>query len=189
MRFSIFHFLTFTICCFKVASQNPVSDNVIEWNEYYDLQWSDFQGKPGEEAAGDAGTAVEIKAKPYRVKKAIDYDVYVLFNRKKSWYRDTSNALLRHERLHFDIAEIYGRRIRKKIREMKAEGVNDVARFNQVIRELLAESDAEDIRYDMETLHGAITKKQRVWEQSVKNELQSLEPYKKQKHVISRGTR
>src|SRR5687768_6828529 len=85
----------------------------ITWNEFYRLQWHDFQGEPQENSIGDAGTVVQIKAKPYLVKKQVRYDVYALFNRKKSWARDYSESLLAHEQLHFDIAELYARKIRK----------------------------------------------------------------------------
>src|SRR5687768_2492955 len=95
-------------------------EDVISWNEFYKLQWHDFQGEPGEDARGDAGAAVQIKAKPFLVKKEIKYDVVALFNRNKSWARGQSTTLLAHEQLHFDIAELYARKIRKKIKELAA---------------------------------------------------------------------
>src|SRR5687767_8341950 len=111
----------------------------ISWNEFYRLQWHDFQGKPGDESIGDAGAVVQIKAKPFIVKKKINYDVVALFNKRKSWTRDQSDALLAHEQLHFDIAEVYARKIRKKIEELNRRGVNDIKTYNAAIHELLLE--------------------------------------------------
>jgi hypothetical protein len=170
------------------AQQATVSNDareLLEWNEYYKLQWEDFEGLPNAEAIGDAATTVQIKAKPYYVKNAVKYDVIVTFNRKKSWVKDRSEKLLQHEQLHFDLAELYARKIRKRISELNDQNVKDIKVYNAAIRELLDESNAVDVRYDAETLHGAILDKQEEWEKKVKLELQLLTPYKKQKRVIS----
>jgi predicted secreted Zn-dependent protease len=169
------------------AQSISYSVDYIEWNSYYQLQWNDFQGAPGADAIGDAGTVVQIKASPYLVKKKVHYEVRALFNKKKSWKRETSDALLTHERLHFDIAELYARLIRKKISELRSENINDIKVYNAAIQTILEESNEVDTRYDLETLHGAIQKKQLLWEQKIKTELLSLDNFRKQKHVITAG--
>ena len=156
----------------------------LSWNEYYRLQWDDFQGEPDKNSLGDAATAVRIKAKPFIVKKKIHYDVVAIFTRNKSWYRDTSPELLAHEQLHFDIAELYARKIRRQIAEMKRQGVNDIKTFNTAIHELLLESNQVDAQYDAETLHGAMTRKQAAWSDKIKGELASLKKFGKTKRVI-----
>jgi hypothetical protein len=159
------------------------SDN-IEWNEFYKLQWSDFEGKRTDESIGDAGTAVQIKAKPFYSGKQIEYDVYAYFNRSKSWSTDRSNDLLAHEQLHFDLAELYARKIRKKIKELRNSGVNVVEIYNAHIKKLLDESNEADLKYDMETLHGAMAKRQAVWKKKITEELDDLDAYKRAKRVI-----
>lgn len=176
--------LIFTLASTVIFFQN---DALIEWNEFYEIQWSDFKGKPTSESIGDAGTAVQIKAQPYLVRKEINYNVSAFFNRNKSWYRDRSDALLNHERLHFDIAELYARKIRQRIEELNRKNVSDLKIYNAAIEDLLEESNRVDQQYDIETLHGAITNRQKVWEQRVSEELKSLEKYKKTKHIISNG--
>ena len=170
---------------FPGSGQRVATDlDLLLWNEFYKLQWDDFQGEPDKGSLGDAGTAVQIKAKPYLVKKEIRYDVEALFNRKKSWARDTSPSLLAHEQLHFDIAELYARKIRKKIRELQKQRVNDIKTFNEAIQTLLIESNEVDAQYDLETLHGALSRKQAEWSSRIKQELASLRIYKKPKRVI-----
>ena len=171
------------------AQLQPAGDSendLLPWNEFYELQWYDFQGEPDENRMGDAGAAVHIKAKPFLVKKKIKYDVTAFFNRSKSWARDHSPSLLAHEQLHFDIAELYARKIRKKIKEMNDEGVNDIKVYNAAIHELLLESNAADERYDMQTLHGAMSGKQAQWAEEVKSDLEKLKHFKKTRWVIKR---
>ena len=167
------------------AHADPAIDH-LSWNEFYKLQWDDFQGEPDENSLGDAGAAVKISAKPFLVKNRIKYDVVATFNRKKSWARDKSVSLLAHEQLHFDIAELYARKIRKKISELRDQGVNDIKTYNSAIQELLLESNEADERYDLETLHGALSRKQATWAAKVKNELAALQRYKKARRVIGR---
>lgn len=171
----------------SLMAMAQTSKEFIEWNEFYKLSWEDFQGKPGEESAGDAGTAVKIKATPYRINKKIRYDVHAYFSRAKSWSNETSDALLSHEQLHFDIAEVYARKIRKKISELEKGDEGDIKVYNAAISALLQESNEQDQRYDVETLHGAMTKKQQKWEKNIADELASLERYKKVKQVIKSG--
>jgi predicted secreted Zn-dependent protease len=172
------------------AHLQPSADSdtdLISWNEFYKIQWHDFQGEPGEGSIGDAGAFVQIKAKPFLVKKKVNYNVVALFNRRKSWARDHSESLLAHEQLHFDIAELYARKIRKKVKELNDRGVKDIKTYNAAIQDLLLESNKADQQYDLETLHGALSKKQAAWVKKVKEELSALQRYKKTKRIIGAG--
>lgn len=174
---------------FSVASVSAqATKQQIEWNEFYELRWDDFKGKPADDAAGDAGTSVQIQAKPYMVKNNIRYDVYALFNREKSWSRDQSAQLLVHEQLHFDLAEVFARKIRKKIMEMTEAGVSDVKVINTAIQGILEESNEADMQYDLETLHGALDQKQALWAKKIQDELIALKSYRKHKKVITSGS-
>lgn len=186
MAKTIFLFLFLLLPHLHSHSQDNVDAALDElsWNEYYKLQWDDFQGEPDKNSLGDAATAVRIKAKPFIVKKKIHYDVVAIFTRNKSWYRDTSAELLAHEQLHFDIAELYARKIRRQIAEMRRQGVNDIKTYNTAIHELLLESNQVDAQYDAETLHGAMTRKQAAWSDKIKGELASLKKFGKTKRVI-----
>lgn len=159
-------------------------DEYIEWNPFYRLQWHDFRAEPAMDAVSDAGTAIKISAMPYRVRKRIHYDVVALFNRDKSWVRDSSMALLEHERLHFDIAELYARKIRKRIDELRARGEDDIDVLNAEIRALLRESNRVDMRYDVETLHGAMSEKQSEWNRQVRRELEDLKRFVRKRRVV-----
>lgn len=161
-------------------------DDLLAWNEFYKIQWHDFRGTPDDQARGDAGAAVKITAKPFMVKKKIKYDVVALFNRNKSWARGQSPSLLAHEQLHFDIAELYARKIRKRIQELNTEGVNDIKTYNAAIHELLQESNEVDLQYDLETLHGGMSGKQAAWSAKIKIALAQMAHYKKTKRVIRR---
>jgi hypothetical protein len=183
----LFSFVLCVFACVPLFAQE--GGELLEWNEYYDLTWDDFQAPPVSGTFGDAGTAVQIKAKPYMVGKKVQYDVTAYFDRRKSWSGERTDALLRHESLHFDLAELYARKIRKRIDALIESGRNDVDFLNAEIRKILIESNEADERYDRETLHGAILKRQEEWETKVNDEMKALAGYKKKKKVIGSVSR
>ena len=183
--FKLSFFIVLSVTSLRAQPAAVTTDlELLLWNEFYKLQWEDFQGEPDPGSLGDAGTAVQIKATPFLVRKEIKYDVEAFFNRKKSWARDESPSLLAHEQLHFDIAELYARKIRKKIKELQARGVDNIKIYNAAIQDLLLESNEVDAQYDLETLHGALSKKQAAWTRDVKEQLADLKGYRKTKRVI-----
>lgn len=181
-----FYLLSITMFFFYVQSSAQYKEShdfqqYIQWKGHYQLNWSDFTGKPSAEAKGDAGTAVSIKAKPYMEKKKMHYMVHALFNKRKSWSRAQSASLLAHEQLHFDIAELYARKARKKIAEIALTGETDLKVYNRAVQKILNESNWADVQYDAETLHGSILEKQQEWKEKITRELKELENHKQQR--------
>ena len=169
-------------------TKEPVDFKVyMEWQEFDPLDWEDFKGYRPDQYNGDAGSVVKIKAVPYIVRKKIKYDVYALFDKTKSWALERSPQLLKHEQLHFDIAELYARKIRKKILQLSGNKKNDLKTYNREIRKLLNESNEFDRLYDVETLHGSLTRKQKEWEHKVKQSLTSLKDFARKGNIIGKN--
>ena len=170
---------------FAQKTKEPIDFRVYkEWQQFNPLKWEDFKGSRPQQFHGDAGTMVKIKAVPYLVRKKIYYDVYTLFNKSESWALEKSPQLLAHEQLHFDIAELYARKIRKRIQQLSGDKKNDLKVYNQEIRKLLNESNEFDRLYDIETLHGIMIKKQLEWQEKVKNALVALKDFAKQGYTV-----
>ena len=172
-----------------VAQKSPYDpEKYIEWSEHKELSWDLFKGKPHANAHGDAGTAVKIKASPYRQKGKIHYHVYALFNKQKSWCKGQSEDLLAHEQLHFDIAELTARQVRQAVEQMQNKGVRDLDSFNKAINRILVNSNQFDRRYDKETLHGILKEEQKSWQENVEDELFALRKYKKDDRSLTGST-
>ena len=157
-----------------------------EWQQFDPLKWGDFKGSRPDQYHGDAGSMVKIKAVPYLVRKKIRYDVYTLFDRTKSWALEKSPQLLKHEQLHFDIAELYARKIRKRILRLSENKKNNLKTYNHEIRKLLKESNDFDRLYDIETLHGSLTRKQKEWEAKIQSALSELKDFAKKENTIGK---
>lgn len=102
------------------------------------------------------------------------YEVNAVFYRYLSWMYDP--ARLPHESLHFDIAEIYARRMRRALHTMKIdyESYNVVARK---LNDLYNEHGKYHVLYDKETHQGKLKNLQLRWERNVATQLDTLSAY------------
>ena len=89
--------------------------------------------------------------------------------------KEANEELLKHEQLHFDMAELAARKIRRRFDEAKdactADG--DSAELNRFVGEVTRDFRQEQARYDQETKHGVFLFGQGKWESRVKAALAS----------------
>lgn len=77
---------------------------------YRKLSWNDFNGKPGVNWA--AMTYYSFETTTVQDGNVVtEQHAKVFFESNKSWVRNRNERVLRHEQLHFDIAEIYARKL------------------------------------------------------------------------------
>src|SRR4051794_36615867 len=97
--------------CVRGLSEDP--KNEIKWSSGVKLKWDDFQGKPDSGSSYKAMTTTAIRTVPNEFNdEVVDYDFVCAFNKKDSWKKIETDALLKHEQLHFDIAELATRNLR-----------------------------------------------------------------------------
>src|SRR5690606_17898498 len=92
------------------------------------------------------------------------------FNRKSSFIKErieNIEYLMRHEQLHFDIAELCTRLIRKEILELRKSKIDSVSVYENVVVHGLAKLDSLNSLYDLETSHGISVSKQTIWQEKI----------------------
>lgn len=166
-----------TIFCQQV--NNP---NWICWTEETKLKWSDFR------YLNDSQTGT-TKVKAVCASKIGDFfrlgndglpsfRISNFFERNLSWTIDTTKMLLlSHEQLHFDVSELFARKIRKGIEELRLKKITERNKYEALISSTLQELDRFQDEYDKKTFHGAIDVIQHEWEVKIKKELDQLKEY------------
>jgi hypothetical protein len=150
----------------------------IYWCRDYRLKWSDFQGIPEKGTGWEAISYTSVKIVEEEEKGVTNYLVNSYFLKRRSWTRDTTDAsLLEHERLHFDMAELFARKIRAAIESLKKRGGSKTESYDTVIASILRERRVWGELYDEETDHGLETSKQTEWFIKIQKELKMLEAY------------
>jgi len=106
-------------------------------------------------------------------------EVQAAFHPARSYvYNDkiVDRFLLKHELYHFRITEIFARKCRQELSQIRVvpsdDAISEVIAFNE-------ESEIEmQLRYDEESYHGYLMKEQKRWEKNVDSLLNLLVEYK-----------
>lgn len=159
---------------------------VIEWNASRKLTWEDFSGTPSGDLMHHA--AVTNCGFGYSSNKVTAFKKPVLtvtnvFNPNLSWVQPSQinrRQLLEHEQLHFDIAELYARRLRKEFSTSRITYTNLKRKtesiFDKVYQDYLKRQEA----YEKETDYSLNTQNQLEWRRTIDAELTDLNIYSKE---------
>ncbi len=101
------------------------SQEQVEWQPDFKLNWSNFRAAvpQGSSAAATTASGISYDFSTYSDGKEtkLDFKVSTYFYPDKSWYKPTvaNEVTLAHEQLHFDITEIFARKLRKELNQVK----------------------------------------------------------------------
>ncbi len=153
---------------FNFTSQDKI--NKIFWSKNIPLQWKDFMGSPKQNQGFAAMTSYCIETAEEEGRVYINCS----FDKKKSWRikKKESENLLRHEQYHFNIAEVYARKMRKTIIDHKTRlGAKE---FTKIFKSTLNECETAQKKYDKDTNHSIIFQEQTKWENNTDKQLEEL---------------
>ncbi|WP_181309039.1 hypothetical protein [Rufibacter sp. XAAS-G3-1] len=171
-----------TLILFAFNSLQPSCDC---WSENIKLKWSDFQGKPDmsvrtsvkSNAEALIATRLVITKKDFN-QKIPDFIATSCIIKSESWTVDTTSVeLLQHEQLHFDISELFARKIRREFSILRAKKVQDVSEYQMVIDKYKNQRDLLNKKYDRETGNGGVDFVQEEWNLKVLKELNNYKSY------------
>ena len=172
---------TLVFCQFTCKQRDPYKEKeIIPWNDTIKLTWDNFKGKP-KEWGNKAITCSTIYSK-YESSDIPDLKINVraCFIKKESWKKDKcpSDYHLNHEQKHFDIAEIYARKLRRLLADtvFKSKMVAK-KEIPKIIRNNNKSFNEFQELYDKETNHSINKEQQVLWDAKIENELTVLRNY------------
>lgn len=133
-----------------------------------------------------ANTVVAIDF--FSVKKHNTFGVETVFNREKSFFVKNIDStksiyLLKHEQLHFDIAELFAREIRKKFYDLYLEDVFEEDVYWLEYKYYIKKYREYSIQYDKDTNHSINKELQKIWSDKIKLELSKLQKYTHKRYL------
>ncbi len=155
----------------------------IFWSRDRKLTWEDFKAiEPPDSSKNIAAvTYCGIGYHTNRVLLSAPAKIWVtnIFNCNKSWVRENQKkpGVLNHEQLHFDLSEIYARKMRKSFHESNLTGGSLNSTAKSIFRICFQEFEENQNLYDLETGNGLIEDKQIEWDKKIRNELKKLSKY------------
>lgn len=159
----------------KVNLKKLKNDTII-WQKDSLLTPADFKGRVTRQWAGCCVTFLLVK--PIENNGNILFSVQAVFIKSKSNIIQNSDYILKHEQLHFDICELYARKLRKMMEETDFTKVKNIQHEIQTMYNKVNMEYAKcERKYDEDTNHGENPAKQKVWEDDIANQMKELEQY------------
>lgn len=162
------------------------AEGSLVWSTHH-LSWKDFRGraKLGTSTAAQTSSGVtyivECHGERFR------FAVLATFAPTESWvrpdippHRTASTRTLRHEQTHFDITEVFARRLRRTFSTARGLCPDRPKDARKLFDRLSRESQAMQELYDDETAHGTAVDAQGRWSRAVATSLDSLGRFRQQ---------
>jgi len=141
---------------------------------------------------GDNTQAVTVSNLTYAAAAITDRSasikVVAEFNPNESWTRypkmERQEIALDHEKRHFDITEIYARKIRKALATGQFTPRHFMDAMDNLFKDLTSQHRAEQKKYDHETMHSMDAAQQKKWNKWIDEQLEELSDYSKTSLVV-----
>ena len=107
------------VIAFFIHAISVVGQDTISWKPAYHLKWTDFKGQIDTTKKYGALSSTGISLKFSQRSGITLFKIVALFYKQESWVRVHSPVGLIHEQGHFNIAEIYARKLRQTLSKYK----------------------------------------------------------------------
>lgn len=135
---NIFFFIGFI----SLMSFSFVKDDFILWQENKKLKIQDFKAenkdtiKVNRQQFLGAISAIRIEYSSFqRNKNSVpDFSIKTYFDPNQSWMLLKNDYVLQHEQIHFDLTELYARKMRKSVESLRQKNVTNISIYRKKIQ-------------------------------------------------------
>ena len=167
--------LTLLCLCTTVAL---FAQDKINYHTGYKVEWKDFKGKVPKATSFHALTnsGISFATSTTDAGDSLEIQVLCYFDKTQSWTKKDKQKpiLLDHERLHWDITEVYARQLRQALAksDYRVDELN--TELGKLFQKYVSEQDKRQELYDHETDHSKVEEEQKRWQEEIAAELESL---------------
>lgn len=146
-------------------------DDYIRWDENRKLTWDDFKA-PAQKLGNTAAMTTTHLGFSYNVKNGkATYIIDCRFEKNRSWGLVKNDWILKHEQGHFDIAEIFARKLNRDINKYEFDRTNFQKDLDGIYKAVVTEKEQFQQQYDDETDYSRNKPKQEEWLKRIESEL------------------
>lgn len=189
---SLFHLLTYVLLLHFSSAPlsksivaepdrkiHPVeeTEDYISWSADRKLHWNDFLSEPkrNTDAVALTNTALGIT---YRMTNGeLDYEITCNFSKTKSWGLLKTPYILAHEQGHFDVTEIFARKLHEELLNYKFNRRTYRQDVNVIYDRVVKAKEAFQKAYDGQTDHSRNKAQQKEWEERIAIILEETAPF------------
>jgi len=182
---NIFFFIGFI----SLMSFSFVKDDFILWQENKKLKIQDFKAdnkdtiKVNRQQFLGAISAIRIEYSSFqRNKNSVpDFSIKTYFDPNESWMLLKNDYVLQHEQIHFDLTELYARKMRKSVESLRQKNITNISIYRKKIQHWNAMKEKASNQFDADNQDYYIkigqkilfqkNPKQEAWKKKVDREL------------------
>lgn len=182
---NIFFFIGFI----SLMSFSFVKDDFILWQENKKLKIQDFKAENNDTIKVNrkqflgAISAIRIEYSSFqRNKNSVpDFSIKTYFDPNESWMLLKNDYVLQHEQIHFDLTELYARKMRKSVESLRQKNVTNISIYRKKIQHWNAMKEKASNQFDADNQDYYIkigqkilfqkNPKQEAWKKKVDREL------------------
>jgi len=153
------------------------NEELLDWDKSRKLSWTDFKAKPDSESDVAARSTTYLLFSYTVNNDGFSYKIESRFSKTRSWGLHKTAYILSHEQGHFDIAEVFARKLHKKMSEYTFNRRTYQKDLKKIYQDILDEKEELQNNYDTETNHSINKEKQAEWLKKIKKLLEAYEQY------------
>jgi len=167
----------FLLIISMVSFAQNKNEELITWSGDKKLTWADYKGKVQSGTDAAASTATYLGIEYNFTHNGLDYKITCSFSKTRSWGLHKTDYVLAHEQGHFDIAEIFARKLNKQMSEYVFNKNTFKEDLRKLYTSLTGEKDMFQNQYDEETNHSINKEKQAEWLKKIEDLLKELQSF------------
>ena len=169
--------LLLILSIYSTLSNSQEKDDLIIWSTKHKLSWNDFTGEPNYKRRASAISFLEINnIIAYSNSEIYSYTIIPVFVKSKSSVKNKNQNLLEHEQIHFDIQEIFARKIRKHFQLLKKINACDYT-YSDIYLKYGDSLFVYQNKYDLSTNYSSAQKNQEHWKEIAAKKLKKLDAF------------
>ena len=175
MKSLLKYYFLFLLIIPSILFAQSKDEELLDWSASRKLTWNDYKASPDPNSDAAASTTTYL-AIEYNISSSnFGYKIQSRFSKTRSWGLHKTAYILTHEQGHFDIAEIFARKLNKEMSEYKFNKRTYQQDLNKIYNKILDEKEKMQNDYDKETNHSIKKEEQAEW---LKKIAKMLEEYK-----------
>lgn len=170
------NYLFLLLMFFKSETKN--TDTLIFWQ--HTLTYSDFLKNPDfskDTITAESFVGFKCDYNYDTETNKFEYSVKAFFDPNKSWIKINDTAVLKHEQLHFDIAELFARKLRNLLSYLKVDFTID-EKVEGYIKKTEEEMKQYQNLFDKETFYSRNKLQEEKWRNKIQDQLKEYERFR-----------
>jgi hypothetical protein len=160
-----------------ISHPTTEDDEIIPWSPDRRLTWEDFLSEPQRHTDAVASTSTSLGL-AYQVKNnRLSYQITCNFSKTRSWGLMKTNYILAHEQGHFDVTEIFARKLHQSLLNYNLKRGSFKQDIDNIYQSIVKQKEAFQNTYDKETDHSRKKAIQLKWLVKIKDLLDASAPY------------